>query len=408
MTQRLFRIDSPIRPYAWGSTTGIPEVLGVAATGEPQAEMWLGAHPSAPSIVRDSGLGLDALLAERPALLGPDAGDGLPFLMKLLAAGAPLSLQVHPTTEQAEAGFARENAAWMPLNDPRRSYRDAHHKPELILAVTPFAALSGFRAPARSRADVAELLGPDADGVPGATTLLDALALPDEAEALRTAFTFTLSGAPELPALLERVVAGARDAASATADTVRVVAAAYPGDPGILGATLLNRVDLAPGEAMFLDAGNVHAYLHGVGIEAMAPSDNVLRGGLTAKHIDVRGLLDIVSFRSVSPQRLRPEVSTENGVTLTSYYPPVDEFAVHVVDAAGGARTLAGIGGPATMLATAGVMRLDADGDSLRLARGETAFLAVGDAVRVSVEQGPARVYLTTPGRPPAASPSAV
>ena len=386
--RRLFRIDPPLRDYAWGSETDIPALLGRQPDGRPQAELWLGAHPGAPATV--DGVGLDRVLAEDPAL----AGGALPFLMKVLAAGSPLSLQVHPNRHQAAAGFQRENDAGLAVGDPRRSYPDPEHKPEMIVAITPFVALCGFRPPRDAADDLAELIDPDAEV---ASELLALLRASDEHEALRGAVELILSGRPQVRELAAQLVAAAKDRPGRLADTVRR-AADFGDDPGVLATALLNRVDLEPGQALYLDAGSVHAYLQGLGIEAMAPSDNVLRGGLTPKHIDVPGLLEIVRFAAVEPHTVPVETSQADGVALASWWPPASEFSVHRITADGGPRELP-LTGPAILIVTEGSLEVCAQGEQLNLQRGQSGFHAGGQSLVVRAVDAPAVAYLTTTGR---------
>ena len=396
----LFRVRNPLKDYAWGSVTAIPDLLGVAESGDPQAEMWLGAHAAAPSVVEGDAVRLDALIADHPGLLGGSAASGaprLPFLMKVLAAAMPLSLQVHPTLDQARAGFARDEAAGLPIDHPQRTYRDDQHKPEIIVAISSFKALCGFRDPAVAGAELAELLGgPMRTGV--GAELAGVLSEPDPRAALRGALRLILSGRPEVRTLAGAASQAAERSSGRLADTTRIVGAAFGDDPGVLGAALLNRVDLAPGEALYLDAGNIHAYLSGLGIEAMAPSDNVLRGGLTTKHVDVDGLLEIVDFSPIQPRRVVGQRTHDHGVALTSYRPPVREFSVHDIEASGGPRTLEGITGPSMLVVTRGSMRVLAGDEEIVLERGQSACQAAGPALVVSSLDGPARAYLTTVG----------
>jgi len=275
--------NSP-RDYAWGSATLIPELLGVAPDGRPHAELWLGTHPGSP-----------ARLVGRDGDLRDVAGE-LPFLLKILAAGSPLSLQAHPTTAQAEEGFARENAAGIPLDDPRRNYKDPHAKPEMLYALSDeFRALCGFRPVAETRAVL------DA----GHVGLLPELQ--SDAD-IRPVFEWLLSGHPDVAAVVEVVSEAAQHAEGESWRTVRGLVEAYPGDPGIAISLLLHTVVLRPGEAIYLPAGNLHAYQSGLGIELMGPSDNVLRGGLTPKHVDVAELLRVLDFAPIDDPRLTPTV----------------------------------------------------------------------------------------------------
>lgn len=320
------RLSNTVRPYAWGSQTAIPELLGTAPTGEPQAEMWMGAHPGAPSRINRTTTPLDhplsdVIAAAPEAELGAPTvkkfGPRLPFLLKLLAAGAPLSLQVHPNLAQAKEGYAAEERQGVPIDAPHRNYKDANHKPELICALTPFDGLCGFRAPAET-ADL--LAGLDVDSLKPYVDLLHAH--PEEA-ALREVLTAVLTADPD--EMSHTVHSSAEAAARLGGEYSPYVSIAhhYPGDPGVIAAMLLNHVQLQPGEALFLGADVPHAYLNGLGVEIMANSDNVLRCGLTPKHVDVPELLRVVRFEASEAAILRPEASP-SGEEL--YDTPIDEF----------------------------------------------------------------------------------
>ena len=286
----------------------------------------MGAHPSAPShvLTGNGTTALDALVARDPAaILGPEVAaryDGvLPFLMKVLAAAEPLSIQAHPSRAQARAGFARESAAGIPLDAPHRNYRDANHKPELLCALTPFAALERFRAPS----EVADRM--EALGARDLQAVLDAL----RAEGLGAFFHELMSLADEAR---QRVLTAARRAAQGSSDPalswVERLATAHPGDLGALAPLYLNLVMLEAGEALYLSAGELHSYLGGVGIELMANSDNVLRGGLTEKHVDLPELMSTLSFEHGPVERLRAE---EVVTGERRYRTPADEFALSVL-----------------------------------------------------------------------------
>ena len=326
----LFRLHGVIRPYAWGSRTAIPELLGVPPRDLPAAELWLGAHPDDPAGVPDHDTGLDELIAADPAgLLGGDVvasfGPHLPFMLKVLAAETALSIQVHPDLAQARAGFADEDARGVPRSAPQRNYKDANHKPELLCALTEFDALCGFR----TVPETLRLL--DALDVDALSEYRTMLAGPD---GLRATFTALLEVA-DPAALVADVVAGARrlDGSGAEwADEVGWVvrlAAQFPGDVGAVLSLLLNLVRLGPGEAIFLAAGNVHAYLYGLGVEILANSDNVLRCGLTPKHVDVAELLRITDFRSLKQPRWPAH---EIGAGQRAFEVPVPDFALSVFD----------------------------------------------------------------------------
>jgi mannose-6-phosphate isomerase len=365
------RLENQIQPYAWGSLTAIPSLLGVAPTGQPQAELWLGAHPLAPS--RLDGRPLDALISERPeAALGPASvarfGPRLPFLLTVLAAAQPLSLQAHPSRAQALAGFERENAAGVPLTAAHRTYKDDNHKPELLCALTPFRALCGFRAVDATRALLRALEVPrlepllatfEARGLEGLFHALMRLPRPDAASLVEAIAA----------ACLHHPVRGF-EAECATAATL---AQAYPGDVGVVGALLLNLVQLHPGEALALGAGNLHAYLEGTGVEVMANSDNVLRGGLTPKHVDVPELLRVLDFSSGPAPIVRPRGAPE-GV----YETPFPDFRLSRLEV-GGPLTLSRLGAD-VLLCTEGHVTVN----DLPLARGHSAF--------ARFDEGPLRV----------------
>jgi mannose-6-phosphate isomerase len=302
-------ITNTPRDYAWGSTTAIADLLGRAPSGAPEAEYWLGTHPGSPSLLASDGSSLASITT-------------LPFLLKVLAAASPLSLQAHPNPAQAAEGFARENAAGVPLDAPFRNYKDDHHKPELIYALSPtFEALCGFRSVDATRALIASL-GPDSLVDSFLDRLVDDASLP-------AVFEWLLSGAEDVAALVTRVVAlAAAHPKTKEFATVGALAEVYPGDPGILISLLLNRVTLSRGEVLYLPAGNIHAYLSGLGIELMAASDNVLRGGLTPKYVDVPELLSVLDFTPLPIPILAPSHPSA-GVSV--FRPDVPDFELVVV-----------------------------------------------------------------------------
>ncbi|MCZ7459921.1 mannose-6-phosphate isomerase, class I [Streptomyces sp. WMMC940] len=369
------RLSNIVRPYAWGSTTLIPELLGIAPTGEPQAEMWMGAHPGAPSQTGRGSLhdiiGADPLRElGRPAL---DAfGPRLPFLLKLLAAGAPLSLQVHPDRAQAQEGFAAEEKAGIPLDAPHRNYKDENHKPELVCALTPFDGLCGFRPPVEAADFIAGL---DVDSLKPYVDLLHAH--PEEA-ALREVLTAVLSADPEETVHTVAEAAAAAERLGGPYAPFAATAHHFPGDPGVIAAMLLNHVRLQPGEALFLGAGVPHAYLGGLAVEIMANSDNVLRCGLTPKHVDVPELLRVVRFEAGDPGVLRPEASP-SGEEL--YDTPIDEFRLsRFVRPEGAAPVDLTLPTPQILLATAGRPKAG----ELTLAAGESVFVPAGEKAELS------------------------
>ncbi|MFE6223233.1 mannose-6-phosphate isomerase, class I [Streptomyces sp. NPDC057854] len=369
------RLVNTVRPYAWGSTTAIPDLLGTAPTGEPQAEMWMGAHPGAPSLTARGPLN-DLIDADPAGTLGPATtakfGPRLPFLLKLLAAGAPLSLQVHPDLEQARAGHAAEDATGIPLDAPHRTYKDANHKPEMIVALTPFEGFCGFRPPAEA-ADTLAALG--VDSLKPYADLL--LAHPEEA-ALREVLTALLTAEPHAMAQTVTEAAAAADRLGGAHAPYALLAHHFPGDPGVVAAMLLHHVRLQPGEALYLGAGVPHAYVSGLGVEIMANSDNVLRCGLTPKHVDVPELLRVVRFEPGDPGVLRPEASPSGEEV---YEAPIDEFRLsRFVRAEGAAPTDLTAGTPQILLATAGHPKAG----ETTLAPGESVFVPAGERVELT------------------------
>ncbi|MFF6779225.1 mannose-6-phosphate isomerase, class I [Streptomyces sp. NPDC012637] len=369
------RLVNTVRPYAWGSATAIPELLGVAPTGQPQAELWMGAHPGAPSRTERGPLN-EVIDADPVRELGTAAvekfGPRLPFLFKVLAAGAPLSLQVHPDLAQAREGFAAEEAAGIPLDAPERNYKDANHKPELICALTPFHGMCGFREPVEAADTMAAL------GVDSLKPYVDLLHAHPEEAALREVLTALLTADHEAMA---RTVAEAAHAAARLGGAhtpYARIAHHYPSDPGVLAAMLLNPVTLQPGEALYLGAGVPHAYVDGLGVEIMANSDNVLRCGLTPKHVDVPELLRVVRFEPADPGVLRPEASPSGEEV---YDTPIDEFRLsRFVRAEGAAPTDLTAPTPQILLAVAGRPKAG----EVTLAPGESVFVPAGEKTELS------------------------
>ena len=389
-------LEGALRPYPWGSHTLIAQLRGEPSPSpQPQAELWFGAHPAAPATV--NGLGLDEVIADDPAAaLGARVqeahGDQLPFLVKLLAAAAPLSIQAHPSLEQAKEGFERENAEGIALNSPDRNYKDPNHKPELIVALTEFRALAGFR-PVPDTAAFFDELG-------SAELNRYATLLPTDGEGdLRALFT-TLISLPHQPRveLIEAVRRAAAELVEKhTAPAWMVEAAevylelnqAYPGDVGVLAALLLNVLTLAPGEAAFLRAGQLHAYLSGLGVEVMANSDNVLRGGLTTKHVDVPELVKVLDFSTLENPRAEAAPS-QGGVEFKL---PVDSFAVRVHALSDGETLPIDEDGPAIVLCTAGEVR---GADGFVLPQGNGAWVPASEGNVELTASGAAQVFVAT------------
>jgi mannose-6-phosphate isomerase len=396
-------MENRIRPYAWGSRTAIADLLGEPSPApHPQAELWIGAHPGDPSsLLHTDGTVLalaDAVAADPEGQLGravtEQFGPRLPFLLKVLAAAEPLSLQAHPSQEQARQGYAAEDAAGIPLHDGHRNYRDTSHKPELICALTEFHALCGFRDPGPTVQVLAGL------GVPGLDHYLSLLSGQPDEHGVRALFSSLIT----LPAsvfgdLLDQVLAACvrrvREGSEFTREyrTTLELGERYPGDAGVLASLMMNRLVLEPGQAIYLPAGNLHAYLSGVGIELMANSDNVLRGGLTPKHVDVPELMRVLDFRP-GPIEIRDPRPDESG---TRVYPvPAGEFRLARMDLTGGTVTV-DHGGPRILLVVDGTALVtDGSGRTLSVARGRSVWIPCSDGpVTVS---GTGTAFLATDG----------
>ena len=353
----LIFIENTPRAYAWGSRDALPELLGVAPTGEPQAELWLGDHPGAPASVakaRRAPQTLIDLIESDPERYGVDGAPGrhLPFLLKVLGIGAPLSLQVHPDKGQAEAGFAREEEAGLPRDARERNYGDPNHKPELLVALSEVSALCGFRPLVEARADLLALaaVAPDGAGRDALDSAARRCAAPggaEEREARSSLLGWALGGdGAEAASAAARAIAeavasmddgrpGDEDCGSVDGARARIAADrlrslreltdAHPGDPGVLISLLLHLVTLQPGQAVYLSARQLHAYLGGIAVEVMAASDNVLRAGLTEKHVDAAEVLRIVDMATLDSPRLEP-VSLAPG--LIAWRPGVPDFVL--------------------------------------------------------------------------------
>ncbi len=377
-------LATTIRHYTWGSTTALAELTGRRPTGEPEAELWMGAHPGAPARI-DRGQGseaLDTVIARDPRHeLGDRVADRfgtrLPYLLKLLAADHALSVQVHPTTAQAAAGYDAEQAVGIPLDAPHRIYRDRHHKPELICALGDFEALCGFRDP-RASATLWQRLA-----LPVLDPWIQQLRTAPADRALRTVLTAALAedrprgeqAAAELPSALANLASG-HDPDAATWAAYRDAARDYPGDPGILAAMLLNHVRLSAGQALYLDAGVPHAYLRGLGVEIMANSDNVLRCGLTPKHVDTAALTAVVDFRPTAPQHV-PTVPIGPGEL--EFLTPAEEFTLSRIEL--GEPLRIADDGPQILFCVRGTVRIEG---GPTLSPGRSAYLpAAGEPVRL-------------------------
>ncbi|WP_053354058.1 mannose-6-phosphate isomerase, class I [Leucobacter musarum] len=430
----LIFIENTPRAYAWGSTDALPQMLGTAPTGEPQAELWLGTHPGSPAQVAKATPvqhTLIDLVQSDPERYGVNGGP-LPFLLKVLAIGAPLSLQVHPNQAQAAAGYAAEEAAGVPRDAAHRNYGDPTHKPELLVALGKVSALSGFRDLATAREDLLLLAAAArevgrAAGAAGLERAACRLVGRDPRELRRAFLTWVFSDEASitdalecLPAVLgaaehgdidfwERALAeGTVDADRLTA--LRALAAAHPGDPGVLVSVLLHLVHLEPGEAIYLGAGQLHAYLGGIAVEVMASSDNVLRAGLTSKHVDIDELCRIVDTGELADPRF-PALRVRAGVL--AWRPEVPEFQLvrvrvreEGVDASGDPTALDAapvvelpVLCPVVLIVTAGKVRIERPEAVLTevatARRGQSLYISAGEPVRIT---GNGEVFLASVG----------
>ena len=378
-------LECAVMPYAWGSRTAIAEFTGRRSPSDgPEAELWMGAHPMAPSRLSRGAHGeqqaLPDVIAESPTHeLGLDVssrfGPRLPFLLKVLAAAQPLSLQAHPDEVQAKLGFADEDRRGIPRDAATRSYKDDSHKPELLCALVPVDALCGFRRAGDTLRLFDELAASALEPV------LAPLRRSPGRDGIAAVFRSLMTMPPAEGSRLVRATVEACSAHLASVSFAREydwacrLDALYPGDVGVVSALLLNLVHLEPGEALFLGAGNLHAYLSGVGVEIMASSDNVLRGGLTKKHVDVTELMRVLDFADgpVAPLCARA-VDAHERVWDT----PAREFRLSAIDLeSGGSGVAREVRGPEILLCTNGpVVVTPADGSpAVTLEQGRAAFV---------------------------------
>jgi mannose-6-phosphate isomerase len=398
----MYRLDNRVQEYAWGSRTAIAELLGrPLPSPRPEAELWLGAHPSAPSraLRHGSWQSLLEIVAGAPREeLGAEVvsrfGSALPFLFKVLAAETPLSLQVHPDAEQAKTGFEAEERARVPLGAPERMYKDRSHKPELLCALGPFVLLCGFRR----AADTARLFS--ALGVEALSERASALVRAPGPEGLRHLCSWLFSvREPARSDLVLAVLAACARHVETGGEFAREcgwaarIAAMYPGDIGVVIALLLNLVTLQAGQAIYLPAGNLHAYLGGVGLEIMANSDNVIRGGLTPKHVNVPELLRILSFADGPIQPVLPRGDGPEQI----YETPASEFRLSCITLRDSVFHADKRQGAEILLCTQGSASASpADGPATALPRGASVFVpASAGAYAVS---GAGTVFRATVG----------
>ncbi|WP_228373072.1 mannose-6-phosphate isomerase, class I [Demequina maris] len=380
----MYRLQPALQNYAWGMTEVLEDLVGLPHSGDPVAEAWWGAHTSAPALATAAhhdgadeaglhagdALPLDELISRIPeTMLGPDlAGrwERLPYLLKVLAIAKPLSLQVHPTLDQAEAGYKDEDQRGVPADAPTRTFKDRSHKPEMIVALTPMTLLAGFRPANAVAQDLVWL------GQPCTRRWAEELANATEPTIALGQYIQKVLRDPEAPAALEALVeVGGRSGVPESLAVASAAALEFPGDPGALVAIALNVVRLTPGQACFTTAGVIHSYQSGVGVEIMANSDNVVRAGLTPKPVDIDLLVELTDGTPTPP----PRVITEREGAVTRFPTPVDEFALSMVERGSAAFEP----GPRIVLAVDGTAAVHGERGSVSLSRGEAVFVPHGD-----------------------------
>ncbi|HFK3154834.1 MULTISPECIES: mannose-6-phosphate isomerase [Citrobacter] len=386
------KLINSVQNYAWGSKTALTELYGMAnPQQQPMAELWMGAHPKSSSQVVDANgqtVSLrDVIEKHKSTLLGDAVAERfgeLPFLFKVLCAAQPLSIQVHPNKRNSETGFARENAAGIPLDAAERNYKDPNHKPELVFALTPFLAMNAFR----EFSEIVSLLQP----VAGAHTAIAHFLENPNAERLSELFAGLLNmQGEEKSRALAILKAALENQQGEPWQTIRLIAEFYPDDSGLFSPLLLNVVKLNPGEAMFLFAETPHAYLQGVALEVMANSDNVLRAGLTPKYIDIPELVANVRFDAKPANQLltTPE---KNGAEL-DFPIPVDDFAFSLHDLSA-QETPVAQQSAAILFCVEGEAVLSKGEQRLVLKPGESAFISAAESPIMASGVGRlARVY---------------
>ncbi|XHA19017.1 mannose-6-phosphate isomerase [Citrobacter farmeri] len=386
------KLINSVQNYAWGSKTALTELYGLANPQQlPMAELWMGAHPKSSSKIEDTSGRImslrDAIDSRQSALLGDAVAKRfgeLPFLFKVLCAAQPLSIQVHPNKRNSEIGFAKENAAGIPMDAAERNYIDPNHKPELVFALTPFLAMNAFR----EFSEIVSLLQP----VAGAHTAIAHFLEDPNAERLSELFAGLLSMQGEEKSRALAILKAALETQQGEPwQTIRLIAEFYPDDSGLFSPLLLNVVKLNPGEAMFLFAETPHAYLQGVALEVMANSDNVLRAGLTPKYIDIPELVANVKF-DAKPANQLLTTPVKNGAEL-DFPIPVDDFAfsLHALSAE---ETTIDQQSAAILFCVEGEAVLSKGEQSLVLKPGESAFISAEESpVSMSGVGRVARVY---------------
>ncbi|HIF4661494.1 TPA: mannose-6-phosphate isomerase [Citrobacter koseri] len=386
------KLINSVQNYAWGSKTALTELYGIAnPSQQPMAELWMGAHPKSSSRIEGAdgkAVSLrDVIEHDKATLLGESVAKRfgeLPFLFKVLCAAQPLSIQVHPNKHNSEMGFAKENAAGIPMDAAERNYKDPNHKPELVFALTPFLAMNAFR----EFSEIVSLLQP----VSGAHTAIAHFLQEPNAERLSQLFASLLNmQGDEKSRALAVLKAALNSQQGEPWQTIRVISEFYPDDSGLFSPLLLNVVKLNPGEAMFLFAETPHAYLQGVALEVMANSDNVLRAGLTPKYIDIPELVANVKFVAKPADQLLT-TPVKHGTEL-DFPIPVEDFAFSLHDLSA-QETAISQQSAAILFCVEGEAVLSKGEQHLVLKPGESAFIGADESpVNASGVGRLARVY---------------
>lgn len=386
------KLINSVQNYAWGSKTALTELYGIAnPSQQPMAELWMGAHPKSSSRIEGAdgkAVSLrDVIEHDKATLLGESVAKRfgeLPFLFKVLCAAQPLSIQVHPNKHNSEMGFAKENAAGIPMDAAERNYKDPNHKPELVFALTPFLAMNAFR----EFSEIVSLLQP----VSGAHTAIAHFLQEPNAERLSKLFASLLNmQGDEKSRALAVLKAALNNQQGEPWQTIRVISEFYPDDSGLFSPLLLNVVKLNPGEAMFLFAETPHAYLQGVALEVMANSDNVLRAGLTPKYIDIPELVANVKFVAKPADQLLT-TPVKHGAEL-DFPIPVEDFAFSLHDLSAQATAISQQSA-AILFCVEGEAVLSKGEQRLVLKPGESAFIGADESpVNASGVGRLARVY---------------
>ena len=388
---KIYKLQNIIKNYEWGSDDWIPDLLNKMNVNQiPWAELWMGIHPEGPSKVIDIFSGEDTesetslylselILRDKELYLGSIGFDTLPFLLKVIAAEKPLSIQAHPSLKQAQEGWARESNSGIHLDSPLRNYRDQNHKPEIICAINPFTAMIGFREPKDIKALMLEFFEEASRNLKAAVfPLITALHNDgnDRNENPLKQFMFALFTMTEdVRTELSDYASNVNKNDKKEWELIKQFAILYPGDPAIISPLYLNIINLLPGDAIFIPSGMLHAYIYGLGIELMANSNNVLRGGLTHKHIDIPELLNVLDFKPCKPLILK-----DNKINNMYKYPVLcREFSLYTISGCGNEDYTYPESGPSIILITSGELFIKVNHRTVTLKKGESAFIPAND-----------------------------